>query len=480
MATRTRQRRWAGWLAVLAALALLAAACGDDDSSTDDPGDDDEGGEVVDDDGNGDGDAEEPAEEEPDGDSDADADGDEPMELSASHRGVTEDTITIGISLLDMAFLAENGFVDAGWGDQEAIWRALVDDLNARGGINGRMVDATVEFYSPIDTADAERVCVVFDEDLEVFAALGGFLGPAAGAMPCLVNNDDIVVIGGEMAQDVLDQSTATWFSDLRAEGRVLEGFVQLLGDNGYFDDSKVAVVSGDEVAADTENVLIPALEEAGVEIVATAVNDVVGTDIPAEDALWEVIAEQIRVAEADAVMINGDTTAAVRGITNAGLDVEMWAADAGQLNSLGDSVNRDVADGALTLQGLTSQETWEDEAMVECRAIIQAANPDMALTAPEELVDGEEEEYLSMGQACRTMALFELLLTAAGADLTPDTVAAAAAEIGEFSLPGVPDGSLGPDKPDALDTARISEWDKDFGDAGGLVPTTELQVLGQ
>ena len=76
---------------------------------------------------------------------------DEPVELTASWRGVTEDTIYVGASMLDFALLQELGFTPAGWGDQAGIWDALIDDLNDRGGINGRMVDIISEFYSPID-----------------------------------------------------------------------------------------------------------------------------------------------------------------------------------------------------------------------------------------------------------------------------------------------------------------------------------------
>ena len=61
----------------------------------------------------------------------------EDIELTASWTGVTEDTITVGISMLDFDFLVSSNLSPAGWGDQQAVWEALIADLNDRGGIHG-------------------------------------------------------------------------------------------------------------------------------------------------------------------------------------------------------------------------------------------------------------------------------------------------------------------------------------------------------
>ena len=55
--------------------------------------------------------------------------------LTATWRGVTADTITIGVTYLDADLLVELGFSPATWGDQELQIQALVDDINDRGGI---------------------------------------------------------------------------------------------------------------------------------------------------------------------------------------------------------------------------------------------------------------------------------------------------------------------------------------------------------
>ena len=82
------------------------------------------------------------------------------------------------------------------------------------------------------------------------------------------------------------------------------------------------------------------------------ATNDTAGTDISAEDAFWDVAAERINGSGADVIVVNGDTTSAIRGISRNGLDQEVWAVDAGQLVSLGSSVTKEQADGVITISG--------------------------------------------------------------------------------------------------------------------------------
>ena len=160
-----KKRRLHKSFALIAAASLVIAACGGDD---DDSGDESETEEEADTPAE-----EEAAEEEEEAADEAPA---EDMELTASFRGVTEDTITVGISMLDFPGLVSTGLSAQGWGDQELVWQTYIDDLNDRGGINGRMVEAVYDFYSPIGTTEAEATCVKLTEDNETFAVLGGNL----------------------------------------------------------------------------------------------------------------------------------------------------------------------------------------------------------------------------------------------------------------------------------------------------------------
>ena len=115
---------------------------------------------------------------------------------------------------------------------------------------------------------------------------------------------------------------------------------------------------------------------------------------------------------------------------------------------------------------------------MVECVETFLAVNPDADVKGPAEVALEEPHWNTSLGQACRVISLFELLATAAGPELTPETVREAAAGLTDFSLPTVPIASLGPDKPDANDSARLTTWDPTAGESGSLVALTDIVDL--
>ena len=126
-------------LALLLVLALVAASCGGDDGgeSTDaETGDPGEGAtdEPDEPDESTDPDDETPAED-PDGDDAASEDpgADEP-ELRASARGITEDTIHIGLAIADVTAFSNTG-------DQKARFQAVADVINDNGGIIGRQLE---------------------------------------------------------------------------------------------------------------------------------------------------------------------------------------------------------------------------------------------------------------------------------------------------------------------------------------------------
>ena len=66
--------------------------------------------------------------------------------------GVTDDAVKVGLLFVDTSALVTAG-VDLDLGDVEGAYHALVDDINADGGINGRMLDPV---YTPVDPIGTE------------------------------------------------------------------------------------------------------------------------------------------------------------------------------------------------------------------------------------------------------------------------------------------------------------------------------------
>ena len=474
---------WLRLLVTVFAFTLVAAAC----VSTDD--DDADGGTetVAEDDA--------PAEEEPEEEAPAEDDApaedsteeedepaeEEPVELTASSRGVTAETINLGISMLDFGLLKELNLSPAGWGDQQAVWQALIDDLNARGGINGRTVSAVYEYYSPIDAADAERACAVLHQDNETFANLGGFVGPAGSADPCVVGTNSTTMVGGEIGSaEELAQANAPWVHTGPTVEYATINLLNLLVQTGEADGALVFTMGG-AAAADEEQFVLDELAARDIEVVGSAVIEAGDGDTLAQDAELAVAFERFKASGANTLMLWGTPSAQIRGAGAAGLtgEIAMWTNDSGGLGNLGATiVDKSIADGTLVSTGPTDEEIWEDAAFQEqCIAPVEAAGIEgIELRNPLDYGPEDENWFNSIRRYCHLISIFETLATAAGPDLTPESFEAAAfgAAGDDFQIPGIGPASLSPDKRGAQDGVRLSVYDSTSGD-GGLVAFTEL-----
>lgn len=401
---------------------------------------------------------------------------DAPAELTATARGVTADTITIGYSYLDFDELVKLGLSESGWGDQELQVQTMIDDLNANGGINGRQVEVIFEPYSALGTEHAESACLRLTQDNEVFAVVGGFLGPAEPANTCIVGRGNTVLVGGVQSEARLDEAVAPWLAARPLRTRQADVMVSLLDSEGLLAEAEVAVVA----SIDAEDVLddvVASFEAAGSPPVATLLSEAAVGDIVAENTVWGPLSERIRESGANTVLLVGNPTAGIRNIAATGLDVDIWALDEESLTELGNSADIEDARGTLTVAGLDGQALWDDETMRSCREMFVAAHPEIEIIEPNDLVSGDEDWPMGLSVGCRFLELFVVVAEAAGPDLTPDSFAAvAASEFAEFSILGQPFSSLGPDKFDSNDSFALASFNPDMGDAGGLEPLTEIR----
>ena len=399
-----------------------------------------------------------------------------PVELTATARGVTADTITIGYSYIDFDELKALSLSDGGWGDQELQFQTAVDDLNARGGVNGRRLEVVYEPYSVLGTENAEAVCLELTDDHEVFAILGGFLGPAEAANTCIVGRGNTVLVGGVQSEERLADATAPWLSTRPLRTRQADVLLSLLESEGMLADASVAVVASID-ADDVLDDVVASFEAAGVAPVEVLRSEAPIGDIVVENDVWATLAERIRDVGADTVLLVGNPSAGIRGVAANGLDVDVWALDEESLTELGNTVDIEDARGTLTVAGLDGQALWDDETMRACRETFAAAHPEVEIIDPVDLQAGDDDWPMGLSVGCRFLELFVLVAEAAGPDLTPDSFAAAAAtQFEEFSIVGQPFSSLGPDKFDANDSFALVSFDPDMGDAGGFEQITEIR----
>ena len=111
--------------------------------------------------------------------------------LEGSTRGVTDDTIRIGITFPDLTSVDQ---MTVNHGDYDATFRALIDKINADGGINGRMIEPVMAPINLSGEGNADAACVQLTEDEEVFVVVGFFLGDAS---LCYLEGHQQAIIGG-------------------------------------------------------------------------------------------------------------------------------------------------------------------------------------------------------------------------------------------------------------------------------------------
>ena len=488
---KTNKMRWL--IAMLLALAMIAAACGNDDES--DAGSDEPAAPPT----QAPAAPEEPepeapepqeaAPDEPEPDAPAETPEEEPefqpaptpeptpeIELTATWRGVTAETITIGVSYLDMDLLVQLGATPAPWGDQELVIQALTDDINNRGGINGRRVEVLMDKYNPIGTTEAEAACLRLTEDNEVFAVLFGFLGPAEEANTCIVSQQETILVGGNITPDRLAEARAPWVNQQAPRERITSALFTLLDNEGMLQGRSIAVVADLTAAPQLEEVA-ELLREHGVEPVLEIATSSQVADLVAQNQEWAALSERIRAAGADTLLLIGNPTAGIENAALNGLDVDIWTTDASGLNNLGASADPETARGVISVSSMTNAQIYEsDPRFRQCLDAFNAAHPDIEVKHPDTLEEEEPLWFTNVYGHCQFFQLFELLATAAGPNLTPETFVQAIENAGEFSIASQPYASYGPGKYSSNDSFQLVAYDPDVGARGTTVPIGPMQ----
>ena len=385
---------------------------------------------------------------------------DEPAELTASWQGVTPEEIRVGVTVIDTDQLADlfDVHVDLA---PSGLLGGLAATKNAEGGINGRQLEMFIDTFLPVGTGPAEEVCTRFAEDEEVFIVTGQALGDT---MLCYTETYEIPYLGYFGLTPEREERSIAPFMAVEMASDLQRGHAtDILISDGYLDGNAVGVYwsAGDEPLA--KDAVIPRLEEAGIEIASTASLPDFGGDQLATDDAIDVIIERFKADGVDAIINISEVVTLSQGLDRVDYRPELYYLN-GQVNNAdifeGSGIDPATLTGAVGVSpsNLTPDELLADELFLQCVE-------DYNTSDPEEPIDlgGTDDEILgSVSQNCAGFHLLVMLLEAAGPDLTPDTLAAAADSLGTFDLPGQPGASMAPGKWSAGNAMRIYEYDPD------------------
>lgn len=381
--------------------------------------------------------------------------------LAASARGVTEDTITLGILTTDVEALSNVGVV-VNPGNREAQWQAAIDAVNDAGGINGRQVAAEFVTVDPVGTAGSDAACVKLTEDAEVFMVTGTLIREQS---LCYTETNDTAVIMAQPANDeVTDRSKAPIRSYRAATNaqadRVVKG---ALGAGVFSEGDTIGVIEAqnDDTAFEA---MVTAVTDNGLEVVEGPV------DTPAQDdvallAAQGVVLEKFAAEDVDAVAVAGQGLFPLQAADKAGFTAPFALSELVQPARFADEgvkpeLSNDVFTVADSLIGTSEQGSIVDgDLAAECLANYE----DIDGSEPIEMDPAENLTNLTgVLESCDILTVFAAVAEAAGPNLTNDSFGAALDDLGEIELSLLPFASVTGDKVGISDTAIPVRFDAD------------------
>ncbi|MBX3314202.1 MAG: ABC transporter substrate-binding protein [Actinobacteria bacterium] len=367
-----------------------------------------------------------------------DAGSDTPDTTSAANAdaapGVTADSIKIGVTYPDLD--AIRSIVDLDHGDYEAAYQAVIDDVNDAGGIDGRMIEPVFAPISPIPGPSADEACVELTEDEEVFAVVGALQDDQ---VLCYLEDHETAVIGGVPNDDRFERAAAPWFTtegssqDSEAEG------IAVMADAGELDGT-LGVFGTTQNQAQTEDGVLPQLDDLGIDVADSGILDAPADDGTAQNQATGVVAERFRSAGVDRVLAVGSAALPLaNGLAQTDYRPELRFTSLVAANAYAYGVNPDtsILDGSVL--AAIDNEQFGEENMQTCVALVEDATG-TTIPDPEGLGSSDPNPFVSASAACRNIGLFVAIATAAGPDLNYGTFQAAGEALDPIQLPGSPD----------------------------------------
>ncbi len=470
---------------MLAVAGLLAAACG----GTDD-GREDDASSVVEDGAEGavdDSDQSSAAETaEGSGSVEADPGSDESsasvgesepeIVFTDSFRGVTAETISLGVSTIDFDTLNETFGLDLAFQDFAPMFDAAASWFNERGGVLGREIELIHTHFLPVGAQTAEISCIELTEDHEVFAVLVGFTGPGAeGVNECITLLHDTVLVGSPPQPHQAEEAGGLWVSwEMRLDRRN-EAFVDLLDQAGALSDlGSVMVVGANPEEEGLVEAMADAFEDRGVSVPQRLWTTTTG-DTLATNAEVDVFIELARADDVSTVALLGEGEIRNRRFFERAPELTYLVTNGDRITDWASIPPQGLQEGTRVLASNTEVRLGTDPALDECVAAIEE-RMGIEIIPTADLPAGDPNYWSGSLNACRFLSMFIQIAEAAGPDLTNDSWVGALDQVPDISIPGFQFASLSATKTDARDQLVLVEYDLE---GRAFVPRSDAIDIG-
>jgi ABC-type branched-subunit amino acid transport system substrate-binding protein len=404
-----------------------------------------------------------------------------PKGLTASARGVTADTIKIGFSYPDLEALAKTGLIKVDSGPFGPMAQALVNDINAQGGVNGRKLQMFLGKYSVLGNDEQLATCTKFAQDDKVFAVLGGFIGDTNLCVTQQYSTTLISTYGSGFNQIALGKARAPWATPNAADERAVQALVKILAQQGKLTGKTIGVYGTLSASKPLIDLTVKDLHDAGFTVKDTAINDVSATDTLAFNAQDKVIGNRFKDEGIDTVIVqvtvppgtNWDNIAYYPSMFSPQTSLVVSGAYTNPYNKFpivaGLGVSADPNAG------------FDTPAMKHCREVWKQATGKDIKPISEEQKEGKSSGAVAMATACTALQMFVAAAKAAGPNLTPQTWQKALESLGTMQLPFAPIASFAPGKPDGQNSFELEKINPDWKQGSSepqLLPVGQQLIL--
>jgi ABC-type branched-subunit amino acid transport system substrate-binding protein len=350
--------------------------------------------------------------------------------------GVTADSIKIGVIYVDLTSL--ESVLHINQGDWKKAYQAIIDNINAKGGIHGRKLVATIVGTNPTSQSTADTACTKLTQDVKVFVAVGFFLGDN---VLCYVDTNQTATIGGAITAERLAKAKAPWYSTDAGESLEIN-VVKTLATQAKL-NGKLAIMATAAEKPILEKVK-PVLAAAGIKPVVSAILDAPTNDPTATFAQAETISERFKSAGANQVLLVGEGAPGsfLGGMVKTTYRPQLIFSDLNGVSTYTLAKSNDFsilkgaisggpfgpADARVALAGPTKA----------CMDVQRAAG--LVIKPSSQVPKGQPDQFVASALACQQMALLTAILQKAGPTLNYGTFAAAGNSLGKIVLPTFPD----------------------------------------
>jgi hypothetical protein len=379
---------------------------------------------------------------------------------TAPPQAVTATTIRVGIPYVDLAAVRQFG-ITLDQGSFPDAYNAIIANLNAQGGINGRKLVPYLVAVNPVGTGPALTACTQLAEDDQVFVAI------APQQADCFLQQHDVPTISG-MFQEVASANSTPNFTLQPPPAAYDPLQLAVLDHHGTFKGKKVGLFAGTETDGPELKVVQASLKSLGVHVVESAVDGAPQSDEVATNQQAALIAQRFQQAGVNEVIAvgTGATVWPESLQANESTYLPAWiATDESGLESatLGSSIQPKYLENVLTTSPVPSNYTlWHTPAVQSCDRVVRKAYPSLKITPPTNPLTGSDQTFYAVESACLNIDLFATIAKAAGKNLTWSTFTHAGYALRNAAIPGSgAPVSFAPGRPYALGPVYFVTFDK-------------------